>query len=116
MSNSRRKPAPSAPTFKAEPLKPIEPVTVEPSEGFKEALLGELRRLEAAKRAARRVPEHTLYGELQRHIGATLNALYTDRLITVGHTINDKYISTKNFKDNGTEENHQNDENSPEAR
>ena len=76
------------------PRKPLEPVEIEPSDRFTEAVFEELRMLEQAKNDARREPRHTMYIEFQRHLSAALNALYKAGRIKVGLTINDKYIST----------------------
>ena len=91
---SSRKASPPQPARRPEPSPPLEPVTVQPSEEFTEAVYRELRRLEEAKRSARRLPEHTLYRELASHLSSALNTLYKQGRIRVGDTINDKYIST----------------------
>lgn len=78
------------------PSPPLEPITVTPSEEFTEAVYRELRRLEEAKHAAHRLPGHTLYRELSAHLASVLNSLYKQGRITVGDTINDKYISISN--------------------
>ncbi len=91
---SRGRKTPGAAVSRPEPSPPLEPVTVPPSEEFTETVYRELRRLEEAKRSARRLPEHTLYRELSAHLASALNALYKEGRIRVGETINDKYIST----------------------
>lgn len=78
------------------PLDPLEDITVEPSEAFLDALFGELRRLQEAKERAHRVPDHVLHrADFLRHVATALNALYTSGRISVGLTINDRYINTR---------------------
>ena len=97
---SSRKASAAVAARRPEPSPPLEPVTVQPSEEFTEAVCRELRRLEEAKRSARRLPEHTLYRELASHLSSALNALYKQGRIRVGDTINDKYISTATTNSN----------------
>lgn len=74
-------------------LSPLpKPIITPPSEAFTEAVFEELARLQEAKHAATRVPEHTLYRELGAHLSAALNSLYKQGRIRVGDTVNDKYI------------------------
>lgn len=74
-------------------LSPLpKPIVTPPSEAFTEAVFEELARLQEAKHAANRVPEHTLYRELGAHLSAALNSLYKQGRIRVGDTVNDKYI------------------------
>lgn len=77
------------------PRPPLEPVVTPPSEAFKDAVFNELRDMERARRDANRLPEHILYRELERHLAAALNALYSDGRLAVGQTVNDKYLRTK---------------------
>lgn len=77
------------------PRPPLEPIVTQPSEAFKDAVFNELLGMEQARRDASRMPEHILYRELERHLAAALNALYSDGRLTVGQTVNDKYLRTK---------------------
>lgn len=93
----------SAPAiYTSTPLPPLEPVVIAPSERFRSAVLEEIRAMEQARRNARRLPEHILYRELERHLASTLNALYTEGRLTVGLTINDKYLRTIETPENAT--------------
>lgn len=76
------------------PSPPLEPIVITPSEQFKAAVFEEIQTMEQARRDAHRVPEHILYRELERHLSAALNALYTEGRLSVGLTINDKYLKT----------------------
>ena len=77
------------------PRPPLRPIVTQPSEAFKDAVFNELRGMEQARRDANRLPENILYRELERHLAAALNALYSDGRLTVGQTVNDKYLRTK---------------------
>lgn len=48
--------------------------------------------MEQAKKDAHRLPDHTVYRELEKHLSSALNALYKEGRIIVGNTVNDKYI------------------------
>lgn len=84
------------------PLPPLEPIVIAPSEQFRSAVLEEIRAMEQARRNAKRLPEHILYRELERHLASALNALYTEGRLTVGLTINDKYLRTTETTENAT--------------
>ncbi len=90
--SSARKTAPKAPVYQHEPLPPLEPIIVTPSEDFKIALLAELRRMEDAHRAARRVPSHTMHRALIGQVEDALKALAIEGRVKIGPTINDHYI------------------------
>lgn len=94
MNNRRAKKSAAKPVVAATPRPPLEPVALAPTEGFKEAVFRELQAWEEAKRAARRIPEHTTLLEFRKHLYDTLNALYREGRIRVGDTFNDKYIIT----------------------
>jgi len=87
-----KKISPKVSVYDKTPRKPLEPVEIEPSDGFKEAVFAELQRLEQAKHDAHREPHHTMYIEFQKQVSKALNALYKDGRIQVGQCLNDKYI------------------------
>jgi hypothetical protein len=66
-----------------------------------EAVIDIIRRIEADKRAASRVPAHALFIEVANAYGNAdeareeLNRLYREGKIEVGHTVNDRYIRVK---------------------
>lgn len=88
---SRRK-EPVAARQNSPALPPLEKITVAPSDEFADALYNELTRLWEARKEANRIPEHIVLIEFRKHVLDTLNALYKAGRITVGQTINDKYI------------------------
>lgn len=61
-------------------------------------LLDCIKQMEQERREANKTPIHILYRDLCRRCGAdvgpTLRSLYEQHRITVGHTINDCYITT----------------------
>lgn len=55
-------------------------------------LLNIIKHLQNAKETAKIEPSHVLRIELHREIDKALNRLYSSGKITVGNTINDKWI------------------------
>lgn len=92
----------SSRTYKAkrtptEPEKPIRLPVIErprhnPSQGFQDALLGEIKAMCARIEENHIAPTHIMAVEVDRMVKDALNELYHRDLIDVGHALNDRWI------------------------
>jgi hypothetical protein len=64
---------------------------------FENALLKELANMQKEREAQNITPTHLLYVDVKNRLNSALNALYEEKKIKVGKTINDKYISVEKW-------------------